>query len=715
MKQFLFLTFALAFLGCGDDGIVRGDMGRPDVIVEGEFRCAERDSRACFRGSWWTCEENGEFLRRVEDNCFDRGEVCLPDVGCAVCAPEQLGCVDNDVVRCDATGSAFNVVEECFIDEGEVCRSGSCINLCQAAIEDKSYQGCQFYSADLDNAAIAIGRDASSQQYAVVVSNPSPLTTEVVVEVNDAPYGQEPILREVDRRLIAPDDLESIRLPRREVDGSSSNRVCTGNETVCPLSEVCVCGGAGTPCFCRVSEEASGLNDGTHSALSSQAYRITSTLPIIAYQFNPLANVSVFSNDASLLLPTSAIGRTYTVVAWPQTIADADCDPFLDPTCSDRDFDPTQDDEDLRSFLTIIGTESNTNVKLTMGPLVGTTVAGGGVPALRAGEVFETTLGPFDVLNIESDGLNTDFSATLIDASAPVSVFVGSEASDAPRFETYATRRCCADHLEEQIFSDETLGSSFSIARMPPRTESLNRAFIDPNQDSVAEVNEPEYLRIVAAAAGETTITTTLPPPEDRIIMNQGESIFLPVLQDFLMSTSDGKPIAVLQTLPSQQAIGIPNYYPGGDPAIMAVPPIEQYRRDYVFLTPDLYAFDYVVITADRNTDVRLDGHSVRNLPNEESEIRCERGDADGIMRMPDDPPADKVVWRCQLSFPSIGLSCDPDNPDCAPDPIDSEEGQNDGVHTVEADNAVGVLVYGFDSFVSYAYAAGLDLKPIPR
>ena len=31
--------------------------------------------------------------------------------------------------------------------------------------------------------------------------------------------------------------------------------------------------------------------------------------------------------------------------------------------------------------------------------------------------------------------------------------------------------------------------------------------------------------------------------------------------------------------------------------------------------------------------------------------------------------------------------------------------------HTVVADREVGLLVYGFDRFVSYAYAGGLDLE----
>ena len=38
---------------------------------------------------------------------------------------------------------------------------------------------------------------------------------------------------------------------------------------------------------------------------------------------------------------------------------------------------------------------------------------------------------------------------------------------------------------------------------------------------------------------------------------------------------------------------------------------------------------------------------------------------------------------------------------------------QDDGVHRLEANAPVGLVVYGFDAFVSYAYAGGLNLQPI--
>ena len=68
------------------------------------------------------------------------------------------------------------------------------------------------------------------------------------------------------------------------------------------------------------------------------------------------------------------------------------------------------------------------------------------------------------------------------------------------------------------------------------------------------------------------------------------------------------------------------------------------------------------------------------------------------------DPPPEWTVYRCQFSFPDvIGL----------PNVRVLEGIQDDGYHTLVASDPVGITVYGFDAFVSYAYAGGLNLQEI--
>jgi hypothetical protein len=679
----------------GDPSMPRPDGGR-NPIIDGGFVCLDLDSEACLDGVHYRCESDGEFLRPVRDNCAERGLICVDGLWCVVCRPNSGGCdAQGNAVVCRADGSGWDLRDECDIANGEVCDLGECRNLCQRALDQRSYVGCEFYAVDLDNAAIGAGRDASSQQYAIVVSNPSNYPTDVVVEEDLGTFNGPTMPRVVARTRVLPGDLETILLPRREVDGSSFFSPCTSDEMCGSATQRCFCSGGLRPtdvgardCRCRSSATGSGMNDGTHSALTAHAYRVRSGLPIVAYQFNPLDNVGVFSNDASLLLPTSGIGRRYTVVGWPQTIANSEI--------ASEDFDPSRSDEDLRAFLTIVGTEERTHVTITLGPQVRNVVGVGGYPNGMPGDVWEFDLGDFDVINLETQGFNADFTGTIIEARPhPVAVFVGSEASDAPRFSDLANRQCCADHLEEQLFPDDVLGRRFFIGRTPPRSHALNRAFLDPSRDSVGMFNEPEYVRIVAVEEGTTLVRTSAPFPDDSFELARGESVIIEALQD--MEINADRAIAVLQVLASQDAVGIPFDYPGGDPAIIAVPPVNQWRTEYVFLTPDLYAFDFVTIVARRETAILLDERPLH-------EFECDVGPADGIVRSMDDPPPDYVVYRCQLSFPDV----------IGRPNVRVEPGlQDDGYHTIRATEEVSVVISGFDAYVSYAYVGGADLEAV--
>lgn len=660
----LVFSFVLGCSGKPDrpTRIERDGATGPDVSG---FQCNTTESEACVGSVHYSCVPDGEFLNAVSEDCAVDGKICVDGLWCTLCRPGSVDCDGNTVVTCNEEGTAWVDTEECDVPAGFVCDNASCRNLCELAQANRSYEGCEFYAADLDNAALGVGRDASAQQFAVVVSNTSPVPVEVIIELNDAAYGQAAMPREIASQTILPGDLEVFPLPRREVDGSS----------------------------------ARGVNDGTHSAVTSNAYRIRSNLPIIAYQFNPLSNAGVFSNDASLLLPTSAIDGKYTVVAWPQTIAD---DKSMNP---DRDFDLSNSGEDLRAFLTIIGTQINTTVHVKLGPQTFRTVQFPPdsdtplIPLAGGGDQFSIDVGPFDVINIETQGFNADFTGSIIEATAPVSVFVGGEASDAPRFETLGRRQCCADHLEEQLFADSSAGDRFLIARTYPRTKALNDAFTDAG-DSVGEVNEPEWIRVVAVE-DRITLRTTLPPPDDRPKeLRVGESIIFRGDQDFLIEASG--PVQVLQVQSSQNTLGIDSMYPGGDPSIVAVPPAAQFRKDYVFLTPDKYGFDFVTLMGPASATVLLDGVPVQDRLAPNGEPACYSGPADGLMRLPDDPPADEIVWRCQLSFPDVASNGDL-----------TDGLQDDGVHRVNASEPFGLIVTGFDSYVSYGYAAGLNLEAI--
>jgi len=618
------------------------------------------------------CELEGEFFRVTEINCTATGRVCVelppydscdtmqaiegqPYIGCAVCRPCSLGCLDGDVAQCLPDGSGWEVVQECYAPAGEACEDGRCVNGCEVAISRRSNVGCEYYAVDLDN-AVDHGLSAAAQQFAVVVSNPS-LHAEAYVEVEIC--HAQPCSDEANREVIADAtvnrrDLEVFELEPREVDGSAPGTFGTGPGT----------------------------------ALGPLAFRVTSTWPIIAYQFNPLENFGVFSNDASLLLPASAIDTRYTVLSWPQTIAKAPGDSEVDS------------EQDFPAYLTIIGVEDGTTVTVeTTADIVPSGEDPPLVPFTARGETLELTINAFDVLNLETgfyEGVSSfgaDFTGTIVESSAAVAVFAGVEATDVPAWESRGERQAAADHLEQQQWPERSFGFSYVVAHTPRRTQALSSAGAPVTPLSA----EPEWFRIMAVR-DDTVVETTLPGHE---VIELRAREYVTLESDTHFHISSNTPISVGQFVGGQSTAGITIDLPGGDPAFILVPPIEQWREGYVFLTPDKYMFDYLMIAVSRAQAslVELDGVDVATIPS------CWRERADGLP--PDDPELpDYYVITCALSAPEW----------------DAEQGevvpgeQSDIPHEVYVRGTgpgVGITVYGFDRYVSYGYAGGTDLELI--
>lgn len=622
------------------------------ICQPSSYRCVGATSLKCLNdGSGWA----------VDADCAAKGGLVCTTAGCKVCEPDSLQCKGIDLLRCNSDGSGFlsKPVKTCSAEKGEICDSGDCTNACDLATINRSYVGCEYWAVDLDNAVVDIG-SAAAQQFAVALSNPSPLPATVRILVNEAAYGEPAKLKTVTERTVKPQQLELVLLPSREVDGSPPGEYDTGGGT----------------------------------AVTSNAYKIESTAPLIAYQFNPLSNVDVFSNDASLLVPTPAVsgdgtaqlGANYLVMGWPQTIAN---------TSNPK----TNFGLDLRAFLTIVGTRTDTKIAVTLSTdIIGD--AEGKVPATKAGDTLTFELGPFDVLNLETGDFNADFTGTTIKTDKPVVVFSGSEASDVPDFPDLNYRKCCADHLEQQLFPVPTLGTTFVALTTPSRTKALKAAGA-----VISEKTEREVFRILAA--GEfTQVSTNLPAPHNQLSINSGSIAQLFVDRDFTIQAN--QPVVVGQFVASQDETGIARSLPGGDPSFILLPPVEQFRKDYLFLTPNKYAFDFILVAAPREARVTLDGRLLKDGcdTSQGQKVCCTRSEV-GSVREPgatSDTPF--VAYKCQLSFPVVVPGEDP--PDNLLPGV-----QNDGVHRLSADSKVGLVVYGFDAYVSYGYPGGTDLALI--
>lgn len=643
-ERLILLAFLVAS-GCRFDPAYRDEPGAP-VCNSGQMRCEGDVLQTCASGS-------GAAAWQDTQDCHAAGKTCSAAVyACVNCTPRGVECQGQDVMTCDQQGLGWHKTSSCNTAGGEACRDGTCIQLCNQAAQQLSNVGCEYWGVDLDNANLSPSLDAAAQQYAIVVSNVQPdVPATVTVQQDDsAPGDPSHSLSVVATATIAPRNLEVFKLGPREVDG--------GDPSVSP-------------------------DDGPGTFLSRHAYKVTSDFPIVAYQFNPLDNVNVFSNDASQLLPVSGLntgsGLAYVVPGWPQTIA----------LTSDPN---TNFGENLRAFVAIVATRDDTHVQFKTTARI---VPGGPfTTSIEPGSTVNRTLQAFEVLNLETGDFDADFTGSLVTADGPVVLFPGSEASDSPEYQALAQRYCCADHLEHQTAPLRTVGKSYVLAKMPNRTSAVIAA-----GGMIGEIQETEYYRVVAAQPGTTHVTTTLPSPWDAFDLNgQGDFQTIPSQNDFILKAS--QPAMILQVQSGQDAGGVPRGLPGGDPSTLFPPPVEQWRSDYVLLTPDKYVFDYLVVVAPSDAHVYIDGEE---LDATNSDVTPSDGLTPGE-RGSQTPPY--WTYRYQLSYPIIDPTAMP------PDNVKPGK-QNDGVHHVQADAPVGVIAYGFDSYVSYAYAGGTQLTVI--
>ncbi len=682
-------VMAVCWLAACSDAVIVGhdddasadvaDIIAVDVAELQEFEvCRPRTVQGC------STDGTGEVVCAADGSGWEfvscgTGSRCLEEQGrCSDCIPGSLRCLNEDMIqRCSDTGAGWEDFKDCNgATSGQVCRLGVCIGLCELNSKLSSYIGCEYWAADLDNAFVPNNReggfsDAAGSPWAIVVSNTS-LKYPATVEI-DCKYGlvtKDHFGLDLDLSPIPPMGLRIFTIARKYMVDDPANEL--------------------------YGQEISMDVDGTN--IRPIAYRVKSSIPITAYQFNPLANEDVFSNDASLLLPSNALGKYHVVMTREQTF------------------------DDLKGFLTVIAVakgETQINVTVTA-----PTLGGAGVPAMQPGSSKTFILNQFELLNIETNAYGADLTGSIIYSNHPVSVFGGSEAANAPNtnhccpegkcayhqqwlecgdrndcmcewpmqnlepprevkcktnYDCISYNTCCADHLEMQMFPVTTWGTKYLAALSYPRG------------------GEKDVWRILAGE--DNTQLTTYPARTNSWVLNRGE--FVEFESDENFEIYGKKPLMVGQFLTAQQAPDPgkgPDDAETGDPTFILAVPVEQFRAQYVFLAPDKYMFDCVNIIAKPGVPVFLDGlelkkedltfKNIKAIRNEmiekgytqPSQLGVRYGDYSLIGQ------GEWAVWRLIIA---------------------------DGVHTASSEEPFGVISYGYDQYVSYGYPAGLNLQDL--
>jgi hypothetical protein len=387
--------------------------------------------------------------------------------------------------------------------------------------------------------------------------------------------------------------------------------------------------------------EVSGYVKGqsrNRSLLSASAYRITTSRPASVYQFNPQNNPNAYSNDASLLIPVNALDESYVVLGWPG--AGGDVSGFGITIQTDK-----------RSFVTIVGTRAGTKVRVTPSTTV---MASENVSLMQPGRSYTFTLNEFESLNLEGADFAavgaTDFSGTRIEANAPLAVWSGVECITINPMKPPDQGTCCCDHLEEQLFPRSSLGTDYVVVRSEGRSHSAP---------------DPEFFRVMALD-DMTDVQPSLAPPDDHFTLAAGSLREMMAMEDFTVRASH--PVMVGQFQVSQDSSPAET----GDPSFELVPPIAQFRTEYIFLVPSGYAEDWLLAAVPSGVDLALDGNAVPG---------CDHAPAGMVAAVAYD------ALRCPLG---------------------------EGPHTVSATMPFGMVLEGWGPGpVSYGYTAGMEFHPV--
>lgn len=233
------------------------------------------------------------------------------------------------------------------------------------------------------------------------------------------------------------------------------------------------------------------------------------------------------------------------------------------------------------SQFAIVATEDNTEVNVNFLPGRGAK-AMLGTTRYDSRNALSMVLQKYEVLHVQ-DIADADLTGTIIDSTKPVAVFSGNlKTNIGPDY-------IVTDHIEEQVTPVHSWGNTFALI---PIGKQLS-----------------DFAKIVAKET-RTTVSIYQPGKSVRTFNINGAGQF----RQIEMSPSEytrivsTKPIMVAQFIQGSSAANLIE-----EPAVMVTTPIDQYRTEYVFLTPggQFLSQLYLVVDNDYKNGLILDNQFV--------------------------------------------------------------------------------------------------------
>jgi hypothetical protein len=433
---------------------------------------------------------------------------------------EQSCSVDGrSVVDCNGV-----VTKACSEKDACDAETLECVDACTLAAGEKRSVGCEYYATFMD-----LYEDEVC--FAAVVANSWGTPAQL-----RAFYGEDELPLEYFARIpvgAGPDLTYGSFLPEQGL----------------PAGEVAILflsgphpGNGGVECPVPSAIEA-GVVLGRQTGIG-RSFRITSDVPVVAYQFNPFGGGSAATTGSSLLLPTSV---------WDQNYVLANTAKF----------------NGLNPSLNIVAMEDDTNLSLL--PRVAV-LDGPGIPFGPPGLPMLITLQKGEHAQISQ---SEELTGSILYSDRPVGVMAGHQCMNLP-----APTDCCCDHGEQMVPPIRALGSEYvAVAHRPRSPSDVNHWKVVAAVDGTELSYETESGAVLGPAGLDGGGSARFSASEPFIVRSQDDDH--PFMLFTEMTGSDWLPL---------QATG------RGDPEVVLSVPPGQYSRSYVFFADPTYPETNLVV-----------------------------------------------------------------------------------------------------------------------